>query len=158
MFQLFQVSRVGRFPTALGQQLKIAGYDLVEGLHLVHHADAPGQAAVVKAAGKVSQPGKVIDPPPQLSCDRSLKLTRGSCKAVSVVRLSSWLRLDDVAFETRIRYAGPALQILGKGQRHLVNIGGVYHSHSRAPALQGAISLDSRDYNESRFLRDRTNA
>ena len=54
--------RVGRFPTALGQQLKIAGYDLVEGLHLVHHADAPGQAAVVKAAGK-GEPAKAGNRP-----------------------------------------------------------------------------------------------
>ncbi len=62
MFQLFQVSELAGFPTALGQQLKIAGYDLVEGLHLVHHADAPGQAAVVKAAGK-GEPAKAGNRP-----------------------------------------------------------------------------------------------
>ncbi len=59
---------------------KSQGDDLIEGLHLVHHPDAPGQTPVVKAAGKgqPAQAGNGLSAP-ALSWVRSLKLTRGSC-------------------------------------------------------------------------------
>jgi hypothetical protein len=104
-----------------------------------------------KLRAKVSQPRRVIDPPPQLSCDqivethpRILQPFRGEVIIVVAV--------DDVALETRIRDAGPALQILGKGQRDLVNIGQMFIMVISAAGVV-AISLGSRDYNESRFLQ-----
>ena len=66
--------------------------------------------------------------------------------------------VDDVAFETRIRYAGPALQILGKGQRHLVNIGQVFIMVITAAGVVGHLVKIAEIITKAVFFKDRTNA
>ena len=66
--------------------------------------------------------------------------------------------VDDVAFETRIRYAGPALQILGKGQRHLVNIGQVFIMVVTAAGVVGHLVKIPEIIMKAVLFEDRTNA
>ena len=107
--------RVGRFAAALGQQLEIAGNDLVEGLHLVHHADTPGQATVVKAAGE-GQPAETGDRPAAPALLR--QIVKADPRILQPFRgeVIIMVAIDDITLKPRVRYAGPALQILGKGQ------------------------------------------
>ena len=66
--------------------------------------------------------------------------------------------VDDVAFETRIRYAGPALQILGKGQRHLVNIGQVFIMVITAAGVVGHLVKIAKIIMKAVLFKDGTNA
>lgn len=97
---------------------------MIKELHLVHHPDALGQTPLGKAAGKgqPSQTGNRLSSPALLG--QVVKVYAGIlnafCGEIVIV-----VTINDVSLNTRIQDTGPALQILVKGQRELVNIGNV---------------------------------
>ena len=97
---------------------------MIEGLHLVHHPDAPGQTPVVKAAGKgqPAQTGNRLPAPALLGqiVEVDARVLHAFGGEIVIV-----VAVDDVPLDTRVRDTGPALQVLVEGQRELVNIGHV---------------------------------